>query len=183
MSSLRRALLAAFLISVVCGAPRAAPLNVDLAPRALLGGRVSVLIPSVFQPMSQELLLRKYSRPNPPSLVYANEATTVSIAFDHTPHRLTPSQLGAGLAEMKKGMLQAAPTATFFRSELMTIHGRQFAVMDLRTPGADGVEIRNILAATSLDDRLLVISFNCTQPLEAAWLETGNKIIQSITIK
>lgn len=156
--------------------------EVKLTPKELLGGRVSVLVPSTFQPMSQEMLLRKYSRPNPPSLVYANEATTVSIAFDHTAQRLPAAQMRQGLEQMKAGMQQSLGSAQFFRSEITRINGREFALFDLRTPSVDG-QVRNLIAATSLDERLLVIAFNCTEGQEKEWLATGNRIVQSITIK
>lgn len=157
--------------------------EVKLVPKALLGGRVSVMVPETFQPMSQELLLKKYSRPNPPSLVYANEAANVSIAFDHTPHKMPSANLSEGLQQMKAGMQQAVGgTAQFFHTEIRKINGREFAFLDVRTPSADG-QVRNLIAATSLDERLLVIAFNCTEGLEKTWLATGNEIIQSIKIK
>ena len=74
------------------------------------------------------------------------------------------------------------PSAEWFRSEIRTINGRQFFLLDLRTPAID-TEVRNILLGTSLDDRFLLMSFNVTKELEKEWLPTGNKIVESITVK
>jgi hypothetical protein len=153
-----------------------------LVVKPLIGGKVSILVPDSFKPMTPEQLLEKYTRPNPPSLVYANEPANVSIAIDHTSFQVKADQLPEALSQMKAGMQQQIPNATWFRSELTKINGRNFALMELRTPSADG-EVRNIMAATSLEDRLMIVSFNVTTALEAEWLPTGNKIIQSIVIK
>jgi hypothetical protein len=54
--------------------------------------------------------------------------------------------------------------------------------MELRTPAID-TEIRNIMLGTSLEDRLLLISFNVTTELEGEWLPTANRIIESVRVK
>ena len=74
------------------------------------------------------------------------------------------------------------PSAQWFRSEVRPINGRQFFLMELRTPAID-TEVRNLIVGTSLDDRLLMITFNVTKALEADWMPIGNKIIESIAIK
>ena len=43
-------------------------------------------------------------------------------------------------------------------------------------------EIRNILVGTSLQGRLLIVSFNVTKDLEEAWLPPADAIIQSLHI-
>jgi hypothetical protein len=54
-------------------------------------------------------------------------------------------------------------------------------LLELRTPAVD-TKIRNIMIATSLDDRMFMVSFNVVQKLEKEWLATANKIIQSVKI-
>jgi hypothetical protein len=55
-------------------------------------------------------------------------------------------------------------------------------LFDLRTPSATD-NVRNIVVCTSLEDRLLVVSFNVIESLEPQWLTAGNQIIRSIEIK
>lgn len=181
MRALYPIFLATLLLSICPASHADTP---ALTGKVLLGGKLSMLLPNDFQPMSQEQLLKKFSRPNPPSLVYANEPANVSIAMDHTAFRATLAQIQSdgGIEDMKRGMLQGAPGMTFLRSEFTKINGRAFIFIDARAPTVDG-EVRNLMAITSLEDRLLVVSFNCTRELEAEWLATGNKIIQSIAIK
>jgi hypothetical protein len=74
------------------------------------------------------------------------------------------------------------PSAEWFRSEVAKINGREFLVLELRTPAID-TEVRNIILGTSVDERLLMISFNVTKELEKEWLPAGRKIVESIKIK
>ena len=153
-----------------------------LHTRSVLGGRVTLLIPRGFEPMSTELLVRKYPSANRPNLVYSNSATTINVALEHTAHHLPATQLAAAHQSIRSTFQQMYPSAEWFRSEIRAINGRQFFLLDLRTPAAD-TAIRNILVGTSLDDRLLMISFNVTRALEPEWLPSGNRIIESIAVK
>jgi hypothetical protein len=153
-----------------------------LERKTALDGKVSLLVPTDFTVMSEELLQRKYPTANRPSLVYTNAKTTINIALDHKALRLAEDQLGAALESVKSTFKSSYPTAVWFRSEIKPINGRQFFLVDVRTPAID-TEVRNILAGTSFEGRLLIVSFNATKALEAEWLPVGNKIIESITLK
>jgi glutamate formiminotransferase len=45
---------------------------------------------------------------------------------------------------------------------------------------AADTEIENVMVATSVDGRMLVVSFNVTQELAGEWLSVGKEIIKSI---
>jgi hypothetical protein len=150
--------------------------------KSLLKGRVSLLIPRGFEPMSAELLVRKYPSANRPNLVYSNAATTINVALEHTIHRVPPAELAAVHQAMRSTLGNVYPSAEWFRSEIRVINGRQFFLLDVRTPAVDTV-VRNLMVGTSLDDRLLMVSFNVTKALEGEWLAAGNRIIESITVK
>lgn len=153
-----------------------------LERKALLGGKVSLLMPSDFTPMSEELMRRKYPSSYRPGLVYTNAATTINVALEHTVHVVAANQLASAFEAMRGAMKNMHPSAVWFRNEIRQINGREFFLMEMRTPAID-TEVRNIIVGTSLDDRLLMVTFNVTKSLEAQWLPTGNKIIESIAVK
>ena len=68
------------------------------------------------------------------------------------------------------------------RSEVTSLNGRQFILLELRTPALD-TEIRNLMLATSVDERLLLITVNMTKELEGEWLEVANRMIRSVVVK
>ena len=148
----------------------------------LLGGKVSLLLPADFAPMTEEVMRRKYPSSYRPGLVYTNAATTVNVALEHTVHKVQAGTLAAVYEAMRTAMKNMHPSAVWFRNQIRTINGREFFLLELRTPAID-TPVRNIMVGTSLDDRLLMISFNCTAALEAEWMATGNRIIESITVK
>src|SRR5262245_14259943 len=123
--------LSFILIVVFCLDVQAAP---GLEKKALLDGKMSLLIPVGFQPLSQEILLRKYPNPNPPNLVYANERATVTIALTHTGYDVPPERLPEAFQQVEAGIKGAQPNAHWYRSELTTINGRRFFLMELRSP-------------------------------------------------
>jgi hypothetical protein len=178
---LRISFFAAVLL-VACSTGAVSAQQPVLERKTLLGGKVSLLMPREFTPMSEELMRRKYPSSYRPGLVYTNAGTTINVALDHTVHALPANQLSAAYESMRTAMKNAHPTAAWFRQEIRRINGREFFLMEMRTPAID-TEIRNIMVGTSLDDRLLMITFNVTKALETQWLPTGNKIIESIAVQ
>jgi hypothetical protein len=153
-----------------------------LEPKLVLDGRVSMLIPRGFAVMSDELRNSKYPSASRPALVYTNDRASINVALGHTPHTVKVAELGMALESVASSFKNIYPTAQWFRSEMRTINGRQFFLVELRTPAVD-TEVRNIIVGTSLDDRLLMITFNVTKALEQEWLAAGNQIIESIKVK
>jgi hypothetical protein len=171
------------LVAVVCAARPAVPqAPVPLAPRVLLDGLIEMLVPVEFQPMSAELLRQKYPTDRPPALALANAAGSVSVALNHTRTRLPVTALSDAHRHLEQTFRSVHPTAQWFRSELMTVKGREWILLDLRTPAID-TEVRNLLMATSVDERLLLIAVNMTKALEGEWLDAANRMIESVVIR
>jgi hypothetical protein len=74
------------------------------------------------------------------------------------------------------------PSATWYRSEVITQDGRRYFVLELLTPAID-THIRNIMLGTSFRGRLLLVSFNVTRELEKNWLEVGRRMLSSVKVK
>jgi hypothetical protein len=153
-----------------------------LQRRSLLGGRVSILMPADFTPMSAGMVAVKYPVGSPPSHVYTNADSSVNLTLNHTPLPVKLDELGMVLESLMTHFKTTYPAAAWFRSEMRTIQGRPFALVELRTTLGVAVR-RNIIVATSLDDRLLMITFNVDTTIEAQWLAAGNRIIESIGVK
>lgn len=153
-----------------------------LEEKSELGGKVTLLIPKAFKPMSEEMLKIKYPSERRPDLVYTNERGSVNIALNHTKNRMPANQIPAFHRSLEATFKKIHPSAEWFRSEVSKINGRQFIVLEMRTPAID-TQIRNIMLGTSMDERLLLISFNVTKELEKEWLPVGKKVVESVKIK
>lgn len=155
--------------------------SVELVERTALNGRVSLLVPSDFSPLSEERLLLKYPSSNRPTEVLSNERGTVNIALNHTGNALAPEEVANAHAAIEQMFKNLYPSARWNRSEVVVREGRSYIVLDLWTPALD-TEIRNIITGTSVDGRFLLVSFNVTRELEKTWGSVGTRIKNSIHV-
>ena len=163
-------------------APSSLAAETSLETRVLLGGMVEMLVPASFQPMPTEMLKLKYPAERRPTLVLSNDAGSVSLALNYTQDPLPSEKLAEAHRDFDHVFRNLYPSAQWFRSELASVNGRQFIVLELRTPAVD-TEVRNVLVATSVEGRLLLISVNMTKELEGEWLDVANRMIRSIVVK
>jgi hypothetical protein len=153
-----------------------------LVPRVVLDGRVTLLLPVDFAPMSQEMMKLKYPAERRPAVVYTNERGTVNIALSHTSDRMPPDEVPSFHKSLEATFKRLYPSAQWFQSDVVTMNERTWFLLELRTPAID-TDVRNIMMGTSVDGRLLLISFNVTSELEEEWLDTGRAVIRSVVVK
>ena len=149
----------------------------QLESRTLLDGKVTMLVPAGFAPMSDEYRQAKYPGGNAPAFVLTDESTTVNIAMDHKPNAIAPEQIKL----LEEPMRQQFASAKINSAGMSTINGREFLVFDLEVELPDGPN-HNHLALTSLEGRLLIVSFNCMPARLANCANLGNRVIESIQV-
>lgn len=155
--------------------------GIQLERKAFIDGRLTMLIPSNFAPMDEEMLRLKYPSERRPTVVYTNTRGSVNIAANYTNDSMTQSDLPEFHDTMKKMFNNLYPSATWYESGVTSINGREWLTLDLRTPTID-TEVRNLMAGTSSEGRLLLVTFNTVIALEPTWLEAGKAIIQSLRL-
>ena len=161
----------------------ASPTHADeLIERTALNGKLSLMIPARFSPMPRHLLELKYPSSKRPAEVLSDETGGVSIAFNHTPVKMSPAQVKEAHAAMSKMFHNMYPSAKWIRDETKNIKGRPFMVFELVTPAMD-TKIHNIMYGTSVDNRFLLVSFNTTVEQAGQWLPIGKRMMDSISIK
>ena len=175
-----KTVLLACLLSLTVSAARAQD-SIPLVQRTALAGKVSLLVPEAFGPLKPEIMDVKYRREGRPTEVLANERGTISIAFGHTPHALSPAQVRHIHPLMERQFKTTYPTARWNRSELVEREGRTYFLLDFWAPALD-TDIRNIMLGTSVDGRFLLVSFNVTRELEKEWGARGERIMSSVRV-
>jgi hypothetical protein len=155
--------------------------SISLQEKRFLDGKLILLIPISFAPMGEEMLKRKYPSKRRPTLVYTNLKGSVNVAINHTRNAVRPEQIPELHTAMESMFKRLYPSATWFRSELLELGGRDFFLLDLRTVAID-TEVRNLMIGTSVEGRLLMVTFNAIRALEDRWLSAGNRIIRSVRI-
>lgn len=175
-----RTILLALFLSLTASAARAQD-SIPLVERTALAGKVTLLAPEGFGPMSAELLKVKYPTQRPPTEVLSNERGTVNIAFGHTPNAITPAQIRIAYPAIEQQIKSMYPAARWNRSEVVQRGDRAYIVFDFWSPAID-TEVRNIMVATSVDNRFLLVSFNVTKELEPQWGPIGERIMSSVRV-
>jgi hypothetical protein len=152
-----------------------------LVEQTALNGRVTVLVPEGFAPMSAEMMAMKYPSENRPTEVLTNERGSINVVFNHTQTAMRPEQVAKAHSTLEQMFRSFHPSANWNRSEVIQRNGRSSIVLDLWTPAID-TKVRNIILGTSVDGRFLLVGFNVTRELEVEWGAIGERIIDSIRI-
>ncbi len=152
-----------------------------LQPRTVINEKLTLLIPQGFSIMDEEMLRLKYPSERRPTLVYTNESGSINIAINHTKDRIQQSDIAAFHRQMDGMFRNLYSSATWFESGVIDINGREWLTLNLRTLAID-TEIRNIMVGTSVEGRLLLVSFNVTREQEDQWLEPAKAIVQSLRV-
>ncbi len=165
------------LLIISCNAFAEELINIDA-----LNGKLSILAPANFGPMTKDILEIKYPMSRRPTEVLSNETGSGTLAFNHTNNAMKPSQVVEAHASISKMFHNLYPSAKWIRDEVIQQSGSDFMVMELITPAID-TEIHNIIYGTSVDGRFLLAAFNTTIAASKEWLPIGKKIMASINVK
>ncbi len=137
-----------------------------------------MLVPQGMTLMSDADRLEKYNRPEPPAYVLTSEDWLVNITFDLKKFPMKPAEV----RENEKVIQQLFPPGSKVNSSgVRKLNGVEFVVIDVDTTLPDGI-VHVLIAMTSLDDRMLLISYNCFLDEDPACGEIGPRLIESIVL-
>lgn len=152
--------------------------NVNLEEFSFLSDRLSLLIPTSFSIMSEEMAALKYPSERRPSVIYTNESGSVNVAFRLTESEASQSQIPENLNILKKSFEIMYPSAQWYTSGVVFINEKRVGFLELLTPAADS-EIYNLIWFTDLDGKLLLTTFNCTKEQMDNWKPIAKTIMDS----
>ena len=155
--------------------------NIELELTNLLNNKVSILIPKSFNIMSEEMSKLKYPSENRPSLIYTNEDGSINVAFNHTTSKTTNSNISQYKDYLKGTFKNLYPSATWYGDGTLKLNGKNVGFLELLTPAID-TKVYNLIFFTELENRLLLVTFNCTEEEMKDWKPIAKEIMNSITI-
>ena len=154
---------------------------IALQPRAVLDGSVTLEVPSDFQVMSQAMREQRYAAGQRPSLVLTNESGDVNIAFNLTGNPMTLEQLPDFQRQMAALFRAQVESDDWIDSPTVRISGLDWFTIEMRIEAFD-TKVWNLIAGTSFNGRLLLISFNATMDQEARWKPACRRMLESIQL-
>lgn len=153
--------------------------SVLLKPNVVLNGHLQLLVPDGFALMGESMLVTKYPSGNRPTIVFTNQSGSINVIVNHTPNRVSPKQLRQLHQQLDSSIRQTIPPSAWRFSGFQHHNGREWIQLEFTSSAID-TNISNIMVATSLDNRMLAVSFNVTQELEREWQNAGREIINSL---
>ncbi len=148
----------------------------------VLAGKVSISIPDAFMVMPDDMVDIKYPRSKRPTEVFSDQSTQVNLVLNYTGHPISERDLVENHQRFSDMFCNFHPLAEWKRDEIIEQNGHPFIVFELITPAID-TQIHNIIYVTSVDNRLLLASFNTTIEKATEWLPEGQKMMRSLKIK
>jgi hypothetical protein len=161
--------------------PEPAQPSAQLRSRTVLDGILTLDVPDEFQAMPNDMREQRYAAGQRPSFVLTNAAGNVNIAFNVTQNEMTLDQLPdfqRRMAALFRGQVEGDD---WIGSSTTQVNGLDWFTIEMRTE-AFGTKVWNLIAGTSLDGRLLLVSFNATTELESEWQPACRQMLQSVKI-
>lgn len=133
-------------------------------------------VPGNFKRLDDEIIAEKYNG-DVPDIVFSNEEVNINIAVSFTENQMADSQI----KEYKEYM----ETLFEYAGEVV---GTDYYTVDHHNVGqikviseAVDTQIYNNVIFFSYDNKLVLISFNCTEALKDEWGDVGDSIIGSLS--
>jgi hypothetical protein len=160
----------------VCGFGQA-----NLETRKLFEGKVELMVPAEFKPVTVEMMDKKYPGKQP-DLVLSDDNAEVNIVASRTNQLLQSSQMEAYKDFMIASLKKSHPDAQWLDNGVKTINGKRVGYFKMLSNVADQ-KIFVYYFFTDMDGRALIMTFNCTEKLLPAWKQAADNIVSSLKVK
>jgi len=137
-----------------------------------------IKIPTSFRQLSYEETLKKYSG-NVPGVVFSNEDMTINVAISITEDDMKNSAIKEYINYMEN-LLKS--NSEIIKTDYYEVDKHNVGLIKLVTKAQD-TNIYNNMICFSNNDKLVIVTFNCTEELKEEWQEVGDFIIESLFFK
>lgn len=168
--------------------------QIKLKKTALTPG-VSMLMPTDFTLMNDDMLAKKYFSPKKPTAMYTNPSAEIDLGVNFT-NNFWQEQDIPMLKDLYKGSLRANYTKVeFLQENVVQINKRTFVVLEFvgivsdddQKTNAMGrknqISKYNYLMYTVVENRIVVVNFNCPTKYQQEWQAIVPKIMTSVKIR
>lgn len=137
-----------------------------------------IKIPKNFKALDYETIIKKYNG-DVPNVVFSNDETTINIAISTTENKMNNRQI-KGYIEYMNNLLK--DYSEIVNTKFYEVDNHNIGQIKLISNATD-TKIYNNMICFSYDDKLVIITFNCTEDLKDEWSNVGDFIIDSLFFK
>lgn len=153
--------------------------KIMLKKMKILGGRVSIIIPEVFKLMTKEIADMKYPSINRPDTIYTNTEANINLTVSHKDGPISDEDIPEAKDLIQQSVKRMFPN--MLDSGSMKAGGKNIAYFDYISAALD-TDIYNLMFFFSLDERIVISSFNCPNNDMNDWKPIFMQMIKSIEI-
>lgn len=138
-----------------------------------------IKIPKDFKQLDYDTIIKKYNG-DVPNIVFSNNETTINVAISITENKMKDSQIKAYKEYMEK--LLKDYSESVLETNYYNVDNHNIGQIKLISNATD-TQIYNNMTFFSYNDKLVIVTFNCTEDLKDEWSNVGDFIIDSLFFK
>lgn len=150
-----------------------------LMKRSFENGRLTMQVPVALKPASEAIARLKYRGRVAARNILTDGNGAVNLLVRLGPRKFSATLVPEMAKQMRALMEKHRPGLVWHASETRTINGNMYAYLEFTSTAID-TKIRNFMLTSSMDGKLLVISFNVTVSRLARWQPVVRKILASV---
>lgn len=132
-------------------------------------------IPTNFYQLDYDTIIQKYSG-DIPDIVFSNDEININIVINMTENNMKNDEIVDFNNQMKDIMKN---NSEIISTNCYTVDGHNVGQIKLMSNATD-TNIYNNMICFSYEDKLVIITFNCTEALRDEWENVGDFIIDSL---
>lgn len=152
------------------------PFGVKRVPYTFMDGRLTIEIPETFRPMTEKELEIKYPGKSRPGIAYTASSIAINLTATHTNEALLPSQIYQYHKLFEQEMKRTFPQSKWISNVEVRVDDQDCWLSQFRNQLID-MEVYNMVLGTSVNNRLMLITFTMPQSLEGVWIPMAEEIL------
>lgn len=170
-------------ILVTLVTPACLKAQVKLERRSFLDGKMELLVPVNFKPMTAAMMNFKYPNANQkPNIVLTDEYAEVNIVISFLSQSLKSSQIDEFKNFQISMLKKLRPDAKWLEDGTKVVNGKKIGYFKFVSNAIDQT-VFNYYFFTDMDGKVLLMTFNCIEKLLPEWKDTSESIVASLTVK
>ena len=149
--------------------------------RTVLDGRLSVLMPETFVIMPLELAEKKYPAIQRPDEIYTNSETTVNFCVSLKNDKATNEDIPRAKDVIQQAVMRMHSGSKVINSETIEVSDLNIAYFDFASAALDA-DIYNMMFFLSIDNRIVVGSFNCLWQNMDMWKPVVEQMFETVEL-
>lgn len=159
--------------------PTLAFAQIKLDTVSLLSSKVKILAPNKLSSMSDQMWASKYHKRARPILVLTDEYGEVNLIADMTEQPANENQIESFKDSQIQQLRKSRPDLAIIDDGVKIINGKKVGYFKFITQAIDQ-KVFNYYFFTTVNEKILLFSFNCIQSLQKKWENTADEIVASL---